>query len=585
MGFGGPLSPLNRSILLAALLGSNVVTVHCSSIKFAAHKRDLLLSALDEQTFKYVAPDVREEPQKGPQGGHNTTSSHMKGAQKSAPESQGAQKAMSARHAARSASGKGGWIQLACISICFLLVGFVFGHEAVVASTGHAPYTDKLTVEVGRRGMQLAYLGWWVLLMMDPSILIPTSYELSQEMDCSAAVSGLFVGCGYLTSPLGSIGGAILYNRLSHRICRLVGLVGIFLLMAGNLIMAVTLDSVDSHDRQTMWFLIMVRLVSGIGKLAYVCQFMAYNITPNVDKTTLSVLVAVATNVGLCLGPFLTGVTIHMQGGRDVISSVYSRTSPQVYVMAVLWACLLMTFAFCIPTDLQKFIPDNATPRSGTRGNATPRTALVALTERKAMVAHGILLAIWRSLSSGAIEAGSAMLLETQFHWGSRAIGFSISAVFAATVVICLIIMGMIRHGCMNDETGLVAMAGIACSGTLFLFDCWHNSSGMQILLADVLVYPFMYCASGVADGIVTQNTVPGTWFSLESYLGAKSAMMGLFRFIAFPIARLTIDMGGRNHYAAMLMVLAAAAFTSSWMIASLSWEDTKRLNLARVAG
>jgi len=396
-------------------------------------------------------------------------------------------------------------------------------------------------------------------------MLGPTSHELAQKMGCSAAASGFFVGCGYLTSALGSIGGAILYKKLSHRICRVVALVGIFLLMA------VALDSADIHGGQTMWFLIMLRLVFGLGKLAFVCQFMAYNITPHSDKTTLSLLVVVATNLGLCLGPCLTASTIHMQGGTDVISSVYSRTSPQIYTMAVLWAFLLMTCTFCIPTDLQKFMPE---PSHSPRDHSSPRTVLVALAERKAMVAYGILLAIWHSLSSGAIEAGSAMLLQTQLQWGSRAIGFSISAVFGVTVVTSIISIGLLRHGLMKDETGLVKLAGIACSGTFLLFD---NGSGMQILLASALVYPFMYCASGIADGIVTKNVVPDSWFSLESYLGAKSAIVELFRFIAFPFARYTIEVGGRNHYGVLLWLLAAAAFSASWKIAGLRQADAQK--------
>merc|ERR1719316_415704 len=119
--------------------------------------------------------------------------------------------------------------------------------------------------------------------------------------------------------------------------------------MLQNFIHAVVLDSSPTHGIKTAWFLILLRVIGGLGKISYVCQFMAYAVTPKPERTALSILTAIVTNLGLCLGPLMASCVLHMQGGSAAIPSIYTRASTPVYVMATLWAILGVFVAACQP--------------------------------------------------------------------------------------------------------------------------------------------------------------------------------------------------------------------------------------------
>jgi hypothetical protein len=179
-----------------------------------------------------------------------------------------------------------------------------------------------------------------------------------------------------------------------------------------------------------------------------------------------------------------------------------------------------------------------------------------------------------RGLSVGAIEAGTAMLLEIQFGWSARAIGIGISCVFAFTIVTCSILMFLNWKRVVVETNMLVCVAFIAACGGVLLFD-FKTGMALQLLLADCLIYPFMYSASAAADGLATRVAVPDSWYSMESYLALKGAGQAFFRFMGFPFARFLIDSGGRNVYAATLLTLGTLGLYSASKIAWIcEWRD-----------
>lgn len=462
-----------------------------------------------------------------------------------------------------------GLIQIVCVAFCFLLSGMLLGHEGMVSWTGSSPFTTACS---SRRSMQAAYLVWWVFLMMDPSIVIPTSFELSQEMGCSPATSGLLIGAGFLTSPIASIGGAYIFKRYSQNAGRVTSICGILLLSAQNLGMGIALDRKQHHGPNTMWVLIGFRVMCGIGKISYIGQYMAYAVTPKADRTALSIATAVATNLGLCLGPFLSAITIQMLGGREVVHSVYTRSSASLYIMALLWAglaiCFALSFPICTLDPMKPNDPSDAAHR------LTPRSERLSIQDREKIVVQGVLYTMERGISVGAIEAGTAMLLELQFGWGARAIGLGISSVFAFTIVTCCILMYLNVKRVVLEANMLVSVAAVAAVGGVLLFD-FHTGYALQLLLADCLIYPFMYSASAAADGLATRVAIPDTWYSMESYLAMKGAGQALFRFMGFPLARFLIDKGGRNVYATTLLTLGCLGLFSAGKIAWLcEWRE-----------
>lgn len=453
----------------------------------------------------------------------------------------------------RPLAGAGGWIVLICTCICTLVFSLQCFHEGFVLAGGRSA-TDYIC---GQTGIQATYLVWSMLIMMDPTVLIPTSYELIKEMGGSAAMSGLLVGSGYLVSSIGSIGAAYLCKNYSQRFVRVVGLIGCFMLAMQNLIYAVVLDSQDTHDIRTAWFIIVLRMFGGIGKISYVCQFMAYTVTPRPSRTAIAILTAFAANAGLCLGPFVTACVLQAVGGREGVPSVYTRSAAPVYIMGTLWCMLGLMFAIFVPPDLA-YLPD-----CGKLDDVSPRSGQLTMQEREHAVRHGLLYTAERGLGVAAIEAGIAMILEVQFGWSTRAIGFAISAVFGVTMIVCAVLMFVKYIGMLKDVQGLVITSFVSACGAILLLD-WPDGTAWLVLIAALMVYPFMYAANGILDGIVTCLTIPNTWHSLESYLGARGALQALFRFLGYPLARFLIDCCGRNSYATGLMVLGGAGCYSA---------------------
>jgi len=479
-------------------------------------------------------------------------------------------------NAAWAAVGRGGWIRFCCIAVCFFILGLVIAQSAFAGFSGKELRLFNSSSDRDRGGLHFALLAYWVFLMMDTGVLIPTSYELAIAMRSSASVSGIFLGCGYIATPIGSIAAAIVARRCSQHTSRIIGLLGASLLSAQNLAMAMILDSRSRHGPETMWYLIALRTVLGCGKIAYVVQYMAYNVTPRVDRTTLSIQVAIATNLGMCLGPYLSAFVIHLIGGREVVPSVYARTSAVLYLMAVLWGVLVLIFAIFMPTVLRSIPTPSTEAASDERSLEVARLAKCSIDDRKSVVLHAFHFSINRALASSAIEAGSAMILQTQFEWGSRAIGFSISAVFGITVVLCALILVMLRRRIVQDVRALMVLIGISSIGSVLYFD-YGSGMAIQVLVADVMIYPSMFAANGIVDGIATSLAVPDTWYSMESYLGAKS-LMGVPRFLAFPLVRYALEYYGRNLYAALLFLIGLLALGSAYTISDrVQWQFQER--------
>jgi hypothetical protein len=458
--------------------------------------------------------------------------------------------------AGREPVGQGGWVQLICTCLVCLFFGFQVAYEGVTWLMGKMPFGLGT-----RENLQGSYLFWWILLMMEPSVLIPTSYELALEMNCTATTSGVLIGIGYLASPIGFFWGRHLFQEYSQFVVRGVCLAATFVFVVQNLVVAFVLDSSEEHGPSTMYFILVVRFIAGIAKVSSVCQLMAYKVTERQHRTLLSILTAIVTNAGLFFGPLLSAVSIHAMGGREQVQSVYTRTSTSLYMMAFLWAILGVAFSLTLPVDLSPWLSDE-------EAKIQQERIRISIEDRKAIVWQGLCYSAERALAVGAIEAGTAMILEVQFGWGTRAIGLGISSVFGFTMFFCATIMIVHAFWKINEVNALVSLSVVSAVGAVFLFD-FDNHFALQVLLADALIYPFMYCANGITDGIVTRFAVPGTWYSLENYLAAKGSSLGLFRFLAFPLARFLIDTGGRNVYATCQLLIGILGL---WSCIRLGW-------------
>jgi methyltransferase (TIGR00027 family) len=178
-----------------------------------------------------------------------------------------------------------------------------------------------------------------------------------------------------------------------------------------------------------------------------------------------------------------------------------------------------------------------------------------------------LLFSAERGVTVSAIEAGTAMLLETEFSWGPLAISLGIGAVFAIATILGIAMAVALHAAPAMEIPALLTMAGTAGMSAILLFD-FGKLGAMQILLADGAIYPCAYIASGIIDGLATRATIHGTWYSMETYLALKVVAACGTRVIGPPLARALIDVGGRNTYAAVQASVGLLGFMSACKLA-----------------
>ena len=161
-----------------------------------------------------------------------------------------------------------------------------------------------LTILVGWIGFSLPYPVFGHLF------LNPESRLLSSETDATGR--SVLLGVAIALYPLGQIGGAIIFGRLSDRLGRvsvLTGALGVALAGAGML-----WSGVAEH---TLWLVLLGRFVAGLGEgNIAILQSLAADVSRPESKARNFALIGIAMDLGFVAGPILGGV-LALSGGAE----------------------------------------------------------------------------------------------------------------------------------------------------------------------------------------------------------------------------------------------------------------------------
>jgi len=330
--------------------------------------------------------------------------------------------------------------------------------------------------------------------------------------------------------------------------------------------------------------------------------------TPNKDKTFWTMLQQSTKMLGMALGPGVAAIVIYgVQGDGERVSPVSMQAWMNCAMTAMNLFSGLLTMMY-LPVDIPDFDentmeaitpPDQqqGTPGipqpSRQSGSPAPRAPVPAKLEpapedlepedREKLVWHTLQFALERPLTVSAVEVATVMILEVEYGWPREDTGIVFFIIACLGSVFALLVAVLVRKRCIR-ETYLVFTSGvISVCASLLLLD-FGGSAGMYTLLAaDPLLFTLALTSWGICEGWAARAVMPGEWYSIETFRLFDGLLMNLGRTVAPLIARALIDMGGRNAYALMQVLIVALGFNSLRKICLLFWNLEKKMKQEKV--
>ena len=174
-----------------------------------------------------------------------------------------------------------------------------------------------------------------------------------------------------------------------------------------------------------------------------------------------------------------------------------------------------------------------------------------------------LLLATVRAWLVAGLEVTTSLVLETEFHVSLLDNGVAIGSCFL--IASPLILVGLFaKHAAwLSPQHLMSATAALLAAFCLLIFHWPGMPPAVSLALlftGDSLIYPAAYTVSGISQGLAIGYTaVPGSrlYTATSALVAGKVLICGVGKFIAPPLARAVVRMGGRSAYAGVQSGLA----------------------------
>lgn len=507
---------------------------------------------------------------------------------------------------------------LGCGMVLLALSG-ILAHEVVVFKYGQSP---ALAIPLPDHAW---WLRWVLLLaccqnFVEATTCIPLSYDLVSSLGGASpgAMSGLLVGmCFFGFAPGGRIAIKTLPGlgwcqaRVRRRLLYAFT-IDIFCHLVTTVILLVS--GIIPWPMLCFWCVVALRTCSGlcIGYNMIGVMLLGQRITPPSLRNDYSILVQVMRNSGFMLGPGLSSLVLWSYRKLDIVASVFEEAAATNLLLAGTTVLLMALFAVAMPLDeetrpqvgsLVRVAPAQlAESVQGRVGrvladsqSATPyevefedgSSAWFAEEELTKWIQDAPTEAqrpgqvrledfpdkqrqqvVWLLTSYGAeraftiagVEVATLMMLETTYGWSVEMCGFVLTTVAGLSNVGCLTLLVLLRNGLVAEKPTFRLLATCSLIGGALLFQ-FSRFGPISLLTADTIIYCSASVANGVAEGWATRAVKPGTSFNNETRLVIMVTTVTLARLVSPPLSRGLIELGGRNAYAAMQLVLIVAGF------------------------
>lgn len=286
------------------------------------------------------------------------------------------------------------------------------------------------------------------------------------------------------------------------------------------------------------------------------------------------------------MGPILSSLVSFVSGANGAAA----RSAHTSYVIAASWLVFGLVAWQAFPLDLTQLIEvkedeDSKCSENEERaGDAAPSIAIEALPEqaRKRIWLAACMYGTERTFIVSGLEAGTALVLETEFHWDTKYVGLAIGLTFLGGLPLAIAANLIQRRNFISSLKLMCVAAALSVVFAALLFPSVGSSLSSlsqdnavgSVLLADSVIFTAGYLANGIIDGFAVRSSVPDTPFSIENFKLIDSVIQNsLARFIAPPIARWCLERYGRTYYAGGQLIISILGCFSCFSVASILFQ------------
>jgi hypothetical protein len=304
-------------------------------------------------------------------------------------------------------------------------------------------------------------------------------------------------------------------------------------------------------------------------------RIVAQQATPPAESMALNVASSLAITLGLGLGPMVSPAVTWCTG----VNTVEQRAAVSSYAFAILWACIFIFSALCVPTDTAEVVQAAEELRNSNARNALAQAdAPKRLNGSRLPKEQGRMIwwsGLWfnaqRTFIIAALEAATAFVLQDEFGWGAQLVGLAVGATYLATLLPSLTYLKL--NGFARDTHVLRWAAAIGLLAPMMFFPMpamSSNSAAAIVLLTDCIVFSAGFVANGLMDGFATNNCESDTFYSIANYMLAAQFIKIVPRIVTPVLTRYLLSNVGRGMYAGLQLAIASIGCWTCFHAASL---------------
>eukprot|EP00933_Yihiella_yeosuensis_P035580 TRINITY_DN2916_c0_g1_i1.p1 TRINITY_DN2916_c0_g1~~TRINITY_DN2916_c0_g1_i1.p1 ORF type:complete len:478 (-),score=49.53 TRINITY_DN2916_c0_g1_i1:439-1872(-) len=409
------------------------------------------------------------------------------------------------------------------------------------------------------------------------SVVIPSSYSLSQALGQLARWSGLLIGIGKSMVLLG--GGAVwLWLRfdpegwrnarsiyvgcVAMQTCALIAYAWIVMQLPDH-------GLVESTDSQFLSSALLVcRAIHGIfdGPLMLLHSNLLAIVTPNSEKTAVFTRLRYMGLLGLGWGPMMSSMC-----GNAFHTRRWSIAAPMVLTAA--FSCLVGIYIILAfpskvfsaseaesqSSNVEASMEDETASEQASLMNQI-RTTSSNLDSAPLSLSWNHLMMLGLSISSQCVRdfnasstfSGTSMIFETEFHWSPRTVGLAVGACFLMAIPYVALHRVSKKH--LSEESWMRFFAAITILFSTPLYPGFGSDfslpEAMAVFLSNAFVAPALTLYGGAVDGIsISSLSAYPEW--RNDFLFARQTSIDLIgRGFGPPFARHVLQLEGRHTYA-----------------------------------
>lgn len=426
--------------------------------------------------------------------------------------------------------------------------------------------------------LQATFLVDSFLEMASFTALIPESYNLAHDLGFGAAASGILISGFFWLWGLGAFGAHKLLETWPKLSVKIAVVMMNWIQLACFIAFALVADPPKMMPIRTpaerFACLLALRFLMGFCQSASNTyrQILASRCTLNSQMVRFNVCTMCTTAIGIGSGPLVSAVAVMFSGAVGAPA----RTAIVACAFVVPWASYMLTAMMIAPSSIDHLLDDKAladvedaaskmygsSPRS-TPGleDALPFTSKQG---RRSVWVAGAIFGTERAFIVSALEAGTAFVLQEEFHWSTESIGLAIGVTFFVSLPLTVVLEGARSYRLVTDLQLLCSSCCICAVAALLFFpytgtilSMGGDSRAGLILVADCLMFSFGFLGNGVMDGLCVKSSIEHSYYSCQNFIIVSNTLRSLARGLGPPIARAVLSSYGRSVYADFQFVLA----------------------------